>query len=71
MKHKYIKYITLMSGRRNCNYYNVSYYFQRIIDAFAEMLILSKSQVIVGSQHSSYDEVAAKIGKIKLIKLSE
>ncbi|MBR4264896.1 MAG: hypothetical protein IKQ46_02450 [Bacteroidales bacterium] len=44
---------------------------QGIVDAYAEMLILSKADLIIGSQFSSFDEVAAKIGNIQLIKLSE
>lgn len=44
---------------------------QGIIDAYVEMIILSKSNIIIGSQFSSFDEVAAKMGNIQLIKLSK
>ncbi len=42
---------------------------QGIIDAYAEMIILSKAKLIIGSRFSSFDEVAAKIGNIQLEKL--
>lgn len=52
------------------NYVNERNSPQGIIDAYAEMLLLSRSKIIIGSQYSSYDEVAAKIGGIKIIKLA-
>lgn len=42
---------------------------QGIIDAYAEMIILSQANIIIGSRFSSFDEVAAKMGNIKIIKL--
>lgn len=42
---------------------------QGVVDAFAELLVLSKTLLLLGSYHSSYSEVAAKKGGIPLRKV--